>query len=261
MPEGDSIYRAARLLEKRLVGEEVVSVSGSHRAVAGYGRRLVGRTVERIENHGKHLLIHFSGDWTARCHLKMTGSWNVYRPGQAWTKEEGAARFVLTTPDSVAVCFAAPDVDIKPTPLIVGQIAYLGPDLTADEFDAEEALRRVEGSKASTVSDLLLDQSVMAGVGNVFKSEIAFLLGLNPAGDPLLLTAADREAIVEEARRLLLVNRELPRRVTTGDTRRPYYVYGRNRQGCRRCRSRIRSGNVGNPSRVTYWCPNCQGTP
>lgn len=261
MPEGDSIYRAARLLEDRLVGEEVVSVGGSHRAVAGYGRRLVGRTINRVENRGKHLLIHFSGDWTARSHLKMTGSWNVYRPGQKWNKEEGAARFVVTTPGSVAVCFAAPDVDIKPTPVIDEQIAHLGPDLTADEFDEKDALRRVEASQAPTVADLLLDQSVMAGVGNVFKSEIAFLLGIDPAADPSNLTSADREAIVLEARRLLLVNRELSRRVTTGDRRRPYYVYGRNRQGCRRCRARIRSGNLGDPARVTYWCSACQKRP
>ncbi len=258
MPEGDTLYRAARRLERGLRGDEVVAVAGSHRAAAAYGRRLVGRTVDEVENRGKHLLIHFSGGWSARTHLRMTGTWDVYTPGQRWRKEPGAARLVLTTADAVAVCFAAPDVDIKPTHIIEDQVAHLGPDLTADGFDTEEALRRIAAADSGSLAGLLLDQSVMAGIGNVFKSEIAFSISRDPAASIATLSGEERRQIVDDARRMLYANRDTPNRVTTGDPRRPLFVYGRNRRGCLRCRTPIRSGEVGDPVRVTYWCPRCQ---
>jgi endonuclease-8 len=258
MPEGDSIYQLASRLEGALIGEVLVDVYGSHRAVAEYGKRLIGRRPDSIYNRGKHLLMDFSGGWSMRSHMKMTGSWEVYSHSQPWRKEAGAARVVLNTENHIAVCFAAPDVEIKPSPLIHQALEYLGPDLTSDSFDETDAIRRLRSSQLPTLAEALLDQSTMAGIGNVYKSELLFLAGRLPTTAPSSLTEAEAAELVGNARRLMLANRMGPTRITTGDSRRPLYVYGRQRQGCRRCRGPIVSGRVGQPPRSTYWCPDCQ---
>lgn len=259
MPEGDTLYRAAARLQA-LTGQTLTELRGSHRSIRPWVRKLTGRRITSVENVGKHLLIHFDGGFSLRTHMQMTGVWHLYDRGERWRKTPGKARVVIGTGANLAVCFAAPDVEIGPTATILSSLERLGPDLTGDEFDHEEAMARMERSKAVTVSDLLLDQSVMAGVGNVFKSEILFLEKLHPEASPQNLDGQARHKLIRRARKLLLINRERVERNTTG-VRGPsnrMWVYGRGRRPCRRCTTLVASGEIGDPARVTYWCPRCQ---
>lgn len=258
MPEGDTLYRAARRLQP-LVGEQVESVAGSSRVVPAWSGRMSGTTITTIESCGKHLLIHFDDDLTLRTHLGMTGVWHLYERGDPWRKTEGKARVVITTRAHTAVCFAAPDVSIGPRAAIEDEIAHLGPDLLGAEFDVALAADRAPGSDAAIVADLLLDQSVMAGVGNVYKSEILFLERLHPSTPSSILTRPQVESLAGRARRLLWANRDRGRRNTTGYGRRAdLWVYGRDRRPCRRCGTAIASAKLGALGRSTYWCPRCQ---
>ena len=260
MPEGDSIHQAAARLRGPLVGATVDRLEGSHRAVIAHGRRMTGATVTAIESRGKHLLIRFDNGWALRTHLGMTGRWHIYAAGERWRASPGKARAVLRTPGHVAVCFAAPTVELAPADRIEQGIDHLGPDLAADDFDADEAVRRAAGSNAATAADLLLDQRVMAGVGNAFKSEVLFLEGIHPATPAAQLDATARVGLVARSRRLIVANLRAGPRTTTGDRGRgrELWVYGRGGRACRRCRARIESGELGTPPRVTYWCPRCQ---
>ncbi len=260
MPEGDSLYHAAAKLRAPLVGAKVERLEGSHRSVLVNGRRMAGKTVTAVESRGKHLLIHFDNGWALRTHLGMTGRWHLYQTGERWRASPGKARVVLRTEDHVAVCFAAPTVDLGPSARTEERIDHLGPDLTGDEFDAAEATRRATESTATTAADLLLDQRVMAGVGNVFKSEVLFLERVHPATTPAALDEAALAGLISRSRRLLLANLRPGRRTTTGDRGRgrELWVYGRGGKPCRRCRVPIEWAEMGSPLRVTYWCPRCQ---
>ncbi len=263
MPEGDTIYQAAERLQA-LVGERVERVEGSHRAVIRDGKRLAGRTVTGVESVGKHLFVHFDNDWSVRTHLGMPGVWRLYRPGQRWSKSPGMARVVIRTPAHVAVCYSAPSVDVLPRHLAEQRVGHLGPDLiAAEEPDWSEIVRAARERAPLTAADLALDQRVMAGVGNVLKSEALFLEGIHPAADPAGLTDDQVVALAKRSRRLLLANRQPGPRNTTGDRGRGRgtWVYGRSRQACRRCRAEIQEAEVGAFPRITYWCPRCQPEP
>jgi len=259
MPEGDTLFRAALRLQP-LVGHPALRVNGSARAMQAWCGRLQGRTIEGVESRGKHLLVHFAGDLSVRTHLGMTGQWHLYRTGDRWRKTAGKARVVIESTDHVGVCFAAPDVSAGPRPALEAEISHLGPDLLADEFDPAVAALRADQSQVETVADLLLDQRVMAGVGNVFKSEVLFLERLHPR-TPVGDLDADRiESLAARARKLLWANRDRDTRNTTGYGRHAdLWVYGRHRRPCRRCGTNIEHEEVG--ERVTYWCPRCQSSP
>ncbi|NNL12761.1 MAG: Fpg/Nei family DNA glycosylase [Acidimicrobiia bacterium] len=258
MPEGDTLYQAARRLQP-LVGGEAVRLDGSARAVQEWRGRLAGRRVEEIRSRGKHLLIHFEGALAVRTHLGMTGQWHRYSPGERWRKSPGKARVVVETADQVAVCFAAPDVSAGPRVMIENEIAHLGPDLLADEFDPTEAAARAVDSTAETVADLLLDQRVMAGVGNVYKSEVLFLERLHPLTPLSDLGSQQLIGLATRSRRLLWANRVRSTRNTTGYGRNAHlWVYGRAHRSCRRCGTSIERDELGEHGRTTYWCPRCQ---
>ena len=258
MPEGDSLYQAARLL-KPLVGETALGVAGSVRAMSEWGNRLSDRTIVEVRSHGKHLLVHFAGDLSLRTHLGMTGQWHLYVPGDRWRKTPGKARVIIESEEHTAVCFAAPDVSAGPTATIEAEIAHLGPDLLADEFDPVAAVRRAATSQADTAADLLLDQRVMAGVGNVYKSEVLFLERLDPQTLTSELGTQGIEALASRARRLLWVNRSRGVRNTTGYGRGAnLWVYDRAGRPCRRCGTTIKREDLGEHGRSTFWCPRCQ---
>ena len=258
MPEGDTLYRAAHRLQP-VVGREATRVAGSARAMHEWGPRLVGRAVEAVSSRGKHLVVVFAGAAAIRTHLGMTGTWQLYGRGERWRVTPGKARVIVEAGDVVAVCFAAPDVSAGPLDQIEAEMSHLGPDLLADDFDPEAAAHRVGTSRAESVADLLLDQRVMAGVGNVYKSEILFLEKLHPRTPPLILDREQLVGLAARARKLLWANRTRSTRNTTGYGRKAdLWVYGRRRRPCRRCGTTIASEFLGDQERTTYWCPRCQ---
>ncbi len=259
MPEGDTIHHVASVLEAALAGHRIEAVDGSHHAVRREGRRLRGATVRAVEARGKHVLIHTDHGWTIRTHLQMTGRWRVYGPAEPWRISPGKARVVVRTSEAVAVCFATPSVEIDRTDRVLAGLERLGPDLTAPQPDLAEAIRRTRTARHPTLADLLLDQHTAAGIGNVYKSEVLFLAGLDPHAAPDTVGDAALVDVFARAARLLRANVADPRRTTTGSRgRQRLWVYDRRGRPCRRCGTAIRSDTHGTLDRVTYWCPTCQ---
>ncbi len=261
MPEGDSLEHAALRLQP-IVGGVLDAVDGSHRAVAPVRRRLVGMTIAEVSAVGKHLLIHLDGQWSIRTHLGMSGSWQLYLRDAPWRRSAGKARLTLTTESHVAVCFSAPTVQIGPTPQVLDSVSHLGPDVLHDEVDTAIVIERTRASAAITAADLLLDQRVMSGIGNVYKSEILFLERISPSTPVVSLSDAAIVGLAKRAQRLLRANRRPGPRSTTGRRGRDAetWVYGRGGRTCRRCATRIESETHGDLDRVSYWCPRCQAT-
>ncbi len=275
MPEGDTIFRAARTLHRALAGRPVsgFQTACAHLAVVHENTPITGRTVERVESRGKHLLMRFSGGLTLRTHMRMSGSWHIYRPGEPWQRARGAARIVLETEAYVAVAFnvhVAEFVDDRDASRDRA-IASLGPDLLAETFDVAEAVTRLRENRHATLAEALLDQQAVAGIGNVFKSELLFLARLHPFLPPASVTHTEWEAVLHDARRLLRANvtdhaaagfatsRGLRRTTGRLDPRERLWVYERKGRPCRRCGTRIEMRRQGDLNRSTYYCPTCQG--
>ncbi len=268
MPEGDTIFRTAEVLRAALVGRRITHARAQPRP--GLRRvpdlsRVIGAVVETVEARGKHLLIGFDNGLTLRSHLRMTGSWHRYRPGEPWRRPPRQASAVLETAESVAVAFNTPVVELltdaglrRSRPL-----RELGPDLLGAEVDWDEALRRLRERDADELGAALLDQRAVAGIGNVVKSETAFLSGLDPWAPVHRFSDAQLLEALRAARRFLQSNTRGGARVTTGDPRpgQGLWVYGRAGRPCRRCGTAVRSGRQGELSRATYWCPRCQAAP
>src|SRR5437867_137693 len=178
MPEGDTIFRAARTLDRALAGKVVTRFETVLPRLARVDDQtpLRGRTVQRVTAAGKHLIIEFSGELFLRTHLRMNGSWHLYRTGERWRKKRDDMRLVIATEDFEAVGFNIPVAEFEKKPDVDG----LGPDLLSAEFDATEALRRIRERDSSEVADVLLNQRVLAGIGNIYKSEALFAAGVNP---------------------------------------------------------------------------------
>lgn len=264
MAEGDTIYRTAERL-RPIVGETIVAA----RAQPGPGlrrvpdlSRLVGARVTSVESRGKQLLIGFDNGLTMRSHLRMTGSWHLHRRGERWRRPVRQATAIVETDRFVAVAFNTPVIELltddglrRSRPLVT-----LGPDLLSPDFDADEALRRLRERDGVELAAALLDQRAVAGIGNVYKSELAFLEGFDPWAPVSAFDDAELRRALEMARRLLAANAHGGRRTTTG-RRAPgegLWVYGRAGRSCRRCGSVILSRRQGEGARTTYWCPSCQ---
>jgi endonuclease VIII len=268
MPEGDTIFRTAEVLRAVLVGRPITAA----RAQPGPGlrrvpdlSRLIGATVTSVESRGKHLLIGFDNGLTIRSHLRMRGSWHRYRPEEAWRRPRHAATAILETPESVAVAFDTPVVELltnadlrRSEPLLT-----LGPDLLSRTFDGDEALRRLRQRAEEELGNALLDQRAVAGIGNVIKSETAFVERLDPWAPVSAFDDEELLAALLAARRLLQANVRGGARVTTGEQRpgRALWVYGRAGRPCRRCGTLIEVRRQGELARLTYWCPRCQPRP
>jgi endonuclease-8 len=265
MPEGDTIYRIADVLRRTLLGASITHARAQ--AQPGLRRvpdleRLAGSIVTGVEARGKHLLIAFDNGLTLRTHLRMRGAWHRYRVGEAWKLPASRASAVLETPTAVAVCFDAPEVELMTDAQVARhpQLTALGPDLLSRSFDADEAARRLAANARRPLGEALLDQRLMAGVGNVYKSEIPFVEGLSPWRPVGELTDAQVAGVVATAHRLLGANVGGGARVTTGERRagREMWVYGRVGRPCRRCGTPIEGRRQGEQARMTYWCPRCQ---
>lgn len=292
MPEGDTLWRTAAGLRPYLVGRTITAARANGPGPLPRIARIVGARIAAVEARGKNLLIVLDGGLELRTHLGMHGSWHRYAPGERWRRPPSRARLVLEVPGAVAVCFDAPTVELlgSRAEALHPVLASLGPDLLAGEFDAAEARRRLrDPSRASmAVSEALLDQRALAGIGNVFKNEVLWLERVDPFATVGSLDDATLDRLVATARRLLVANIAAghgPGRVTTGLGARPgatlavdgpgaatahpvahhrhadgpLWVYGRRARPCRRCGTPIRSRRHGDRPRVTYWCPHCQG--
>jgi endonuclease-8 len=263
MPEGDTVYRAAKVLRAALEGK--VLTKSDIRVPAFAEVDLSGRRVDEVASLGKHLLMRV-GDITIHSHLKMEGVWQVYKRGERWRRPAHEARIVLETDDGQAVGFALGILELFPRAQEDEAIGYLGPDLLGPTWDATEAHRRMDAQGDRPIGLTLLDQRVMAGLGNVYRSELCFLRGVLPTRPTS--AAGDPKIWIDLSRRTMFANKDRPERVFTGDTRpgKQKWVYGRVGKPCRRCGTPIREGRLdderaaGEPTqdRVIYWCPRCQ---
>jgi endonuclease-8 len=278
MPEGDTIFRTARNLGRALEGKPVTAFRSTFPWLTRFNddTPLAGQTIDKVEARGKWLLVHFSGGGILASHLLMNGRWHIYRRGERWQLAHIHMRIVIENEQYQAIGFRVPvarmhteqslDRDLR--------VAVAENDLLRKEFDAAAALERLRSRPDEAIADALLDQSVLAGVGNVFKSEICFVNGLHPFRAVGTLTRDEAAAAITSAQKLLRANvledsgdtivtyRGQQRRTThASDPSQSLWVYGRNGEPCRRCGEPIRRRIQGADARVTFWCPRCQPMP
>jgi endonuclease-8 len=263
VPEGDTIFQTAAALRPLLVGQLIRAARA--RAPGPAIERVVGSHVTSVEPMGKHMLIRFDNGLALHTHLRMAGTWHRYAPGERWRIPEWRARVVLEVPDHVVVCFNAPVVELMDERAIELHPALqsLGSDLLTAGFSSELALQQLKARPDVEIAEALLDQRVMAGVGNVYKSEVLFLEAVHPWAHVSQLDDVTLGRLVDTAQRLLVDNVRSghPQRTTTrGDAaaRGNLYVYGRANRPCVRCGALIRTHRQGALNRPTYWCPRCQ---
>ncbi|MBK5258998.1 MAG: Fpg/Nei family DNA glycosylase [Thermoanaerobaculia bacterium] len=266
MPEGDTIFRAARTLHQALAGRVVTRFETALAPLAAVdvSTPIAGRRVERVLSAGKHLIIDFSDGLHLRTHMRMNGSWHIYRLDERWRRPRRDMRIVITTDAFVAVGFNIPVAEFLDVRGLERQedLRRIGPDLLG-HFDPDEAFRRIRARGDAEIANVLLNQRVIAGIGNVFKSEILFVCNVNPFDRVETLPDATLREIIRVSEKLLRVNvreGEPAQRRTTGslDRSRPLWVYQRHGDTCRRCRTPIEYGKQGSDARGTYWCPRCQ---
>jgi endonuclease-8 len=263
VPEGDTVWRAARRLDRALSGKVLTTADFRVPEYATWD--LAGAVVAETASHGKHLLTRIDADqaWTLHTHLKMEGAWRILKPGQRWPRPAHTARVVLETSDAVAVGFQLGIVEIVKRDREAEIIGHLGPDLLGPDWDPDEALRRLGAAPERTVKEALLDQRNLAGVGNMYACELCFVLGVDPHTP--VARVPDLPRLVARAHQMLDQNRHRAVQSTTGDLARgrTFWVYGRGGQPCRRCATRIVETSLGpeGQERVTYHCPRCQPLP
>lgn len=266
MPEGDTIFRAARTLNQALAGHVVTRFETALAPLAAVDAStpIAGRRVERVVSAGKHLIIDFSGGLHLRTHMRMNGSWHIYRVNERWRRPRRDMRVVIATDAFVAVGFNIPVAEFLDARGLERQedLRRIGPDLLG-QFDPDEAFRRIRARGDAEIANVLLNQRVIAGIGNVFKSEILFVCNVNPFDRIAALSDSTLREIIGVSEKLLRVNvREgnpVQRRTTNSlDRSKPLWVYRRHGAACRRCRTSIEYRKQGSDARSTYWCPRCQ---
>lgn len=246
MPEGDTIWRTAAALRGRLVGRTVRR--SSH-------EMLQGRTIEAVDSQGKHLFIHFTGSVALHTHMGMTGSWYVHRPGERWRRPAWKARVVLECDDVVAVCFSPPVAEVVRS--AARAAAHLGPDLLQPDTDLDQVVQRARALGGVPLGELLLDQRVCSGVGNVYKSESLWARRLDPWAAATTLTDEELRDLFRYAQASLRVNLQGSyQRRFPGHGRAA--VHGRRGRPCPRCGTLILARQQGDQGRWTYFCPQCQ---
>jgi formamidopyrimidine-DNA glycosylase len=259
MPEGDTVWLAARRLDDALSGS--VLTRSDFRVPQLATTDLSGRRVTQVVSRGKHLLTRIEDDLTLHTHLRMDGAWHLYRPGARWRGgPDWQVRLLLETADWQAVGYRLPVVELLARADEDRVVGHLGPDILGPDWDRDEAVRRLAARPERELGQALLDQRNLAGVGNLFKAETCFVVGLSPwtpVGE-----VPDLGRVVDVAARLMQVNKGSSAQVTTGDHRRgrQHWVFERGGRPCRRCRTPIATAEQGDPpyQRLTYWCPRCQ---
>jgi endonuclease VIII len=278
MPEGDTIYRTARALQKA-IGSKVVT--GFETGLAKLARvnddtPLVGKVVEKVESRGKWCLIFFSGDLILVTHMLMSGSWHLYRNGERWQRRRSQMRMVIRTADWEAVAFNVPVAEFYTARSLErsSQVPKLGPDILSENFKVEDGVARLVAygreKPDAEIAVVLLNQRVVAGLGNVYKSEVAFAANVNPFRAMKTITPREMELMVDVAQRYMranvvdgkgegIVTYSGNRRTTHAMNREErLWVYRRQGKECRRCGSAVMMRKQGAQARSTYWCPVCQ---
>jgi endonuclease VIII len=257
VPEGDTIHHAANrirpLLEGRIPDE--IRMPQQRHAIDRWPQRLDGRVVRRVDAYGKHLFLRFEGDLVLHSHLAMTGAWAVYRKGERWRRAPRRAWLVLSSGAHDVVQFDGPTLELLTEQRLRSdpRLSTLGPDILGDELDESQVLRRLRaGDHSRGVGDALLDQRVVAGIGNIWKSESCFAAALDPWRTCAATSDQELLSIVRFAHTHMAVS------VREGYSARPRAVYNRGERPCPRCGARIRSAGQGEQNRTTYWCPGCQ---
>ena len=278
MPEGDTIYRSARAMQKAIGGKVCTGFETGLAPLARVNDEapVAGREVEKVEARGKWLLVHFSGDLILVTHMLMSGSWHLYRTGEKWWMGKDRMRAVIRTGDWQAVAFNVPVAEFHTARSLARytQIPKLGVDLLGGEYTREAGVARLKAYGAehpeAEIAVVLLNQRVLAGLGNVYKSEVAFAAGVNPFRAMATLTDRELETMAEVAGKWMKVNvldgagdgivTYSGNRRTTGSSDRSerLWVYGRQGQECRRCGALVEMRKQGEQARSTYWCPGCQ---
>ena len=266
MPEGDTIHRAATTLHRALAGKTVTRFESVFPALVRVhaDAPLTGRRIEGVSAAGKHLLIRFAGDLVLRTHMRMNGSWHIYRPYERWRRRRADMRIVIATADFVAVAFTVPVAEFHTERSLARHLGTLGPDLLAPDLDVEEAVRRMRRHPDEAVGTVMIDQRVMAGAGNIFRCETLFACGVDPFTPVRSLSDQHLHAIVATARELLSRNTIAARAQRLSGARvgaargAGLAVYGRAGAPCRVCGTPIAYRKAGPEARSTYWCPRCQ---
>jgi endonuclease VIII len=260
VPEGDTIHRAAAALRTALTGRPTVRFDAP---------RLFGprpgdsRMIEQVESHGKHLEIKWDDGIVLHTHLRMNGSWHLYRAGERWRRPSEQMRVVIEVPEWVAVCFNAPTVE---TYREFDRFRHpgsgrLGPDLcTATDRELLECARRIHqyADPQTPISEVLLDQHVACGVGNVYRSEVLWACEISPFAEVGSMEPTDCMQLINAAARMLRANLQRSYRVTAEEIPGGLAVYSRNGQRCARCGDTVQVRRVGEHARMLYWCPGCQ---
>jgi endonuclease-8 len=278
MPEGDTIYRSARALQKAIGGKVVTGFDTGLAKLASVNDNtpLTGRTVERVTSHGKWLLIYFSGDLILVTHMLMSGTWHLYRTGEKWWMGRDRMRAVIQTADWQAVAFNVPVADFYTARTLErnSQMPKLGPDVLSADFTVETGVERLRqhglANPDAEIGVVLLNQRVLAGLGNVYKSEVPFTAGVNPFRAMRTITPKELDVMAEVSQRYMqanildgsgdgIITYSGNRRTThSGNREERLWVYGRQGQECRRCGAKIMMRKQGEQARSTYWCPECQ---
>lgn len=278
MPEGDTIYRTARSMGRALIGKPITGFRSNYPLLTRFhdDTPITGQTVDSVESRGKWLLIHFSGGATLATHMLMNGSWHLYPRGQRWQKPARDMRIVLENREYQAVAFTVPVAKIYTAQALAREkrIPPPGSDVLNENFDAQSVFARIRACAGEEIGDVLLHQQVMAGVGNVFKSEVCFVERINPFCTVAALSDEQIQSLIKTSQRLvganvledsgnMIVTYRGQQRRTTHSTspQDSLWVYGRSGEPCRRCGTAIRHRLQGPDARVTFWCPACQPMP
>jgi endonuclease-8 len=274
MPEGDTIFRAARTLNRVFAGKCVTSFETVLPKLdrVNIDLPILGRTIERVAAEGKWLLMYFSGDLILLTHMLMSGSWHIYRPGETWKRRRSDMRIVIGTDEFLAVAFQVPIAEFHSRVSLARRPGFrsLGPSVLAQDFDEAAAARQIAAQPNLEIGEALVSQRLIAGLGNVFKSEVCFACDVHPFRRVRTLSSEELLQLVKTARRFLAANvtdnssdgivTYIGLRRTTGraDREENLWVYRRAGEACRKCGSAILSRKQGEGARTTFWCPRCQ---
>ncbi|MEA2214338.1 MAG: endonuclease [Solirubrobacteraceae bacterium] len=257
MPEGDTIAYAARRMRPVLEGrvpDEIRTPHPRHR-LDRWPQRLAGRAVTEVRTHGKHLFLRFDGDLTIHSHLRMTGSWGVYAARSRWRRSPQRAWLVLAREGHEVVQFDGPVLELvtDSRTRFDQRLTALGPDILAGEFDHERFLARLRADdQTRAIGDALLDQRNVAGIGNLWKSEGCWGVGIDPWRPVREISAAEAAAIIDGLRPRMLES------ARTGNQNAQHRVFRHHGRPCPRCATTILARGQGDDNRTTFWCPGCQ---
>jgi endonuclease-8 len=262
VPEGDTVWLSAKRMHEALAGRvlTVTDFRVPQHATADF----VGRRVLDVTPRGKHMLTRIEGGTTLHTHFKMAGTWRIFSPGAKRTGgKDHEIRVILANNDYEAIGYRIQLAELIRTTDEDQVVGHLGPDLLGPDWDEAEAVRRLQDQPEREIGDALLDQRNLAGIGNLYKTEVLFLSGLTPW--TTVADVPDLPAMVQRSRKLLLANRDRWAQTTTGNLRRgeDHWVFERQFRPCRRCGTKILRAmqGPGLQDRICYWCPSCQVGP